>query len=169
VGALGAIVGAVGSRPVVSRIGLGRTIVISALLGAFPTILMVFAYPGNAILLLMPLWFASGITMVMYNVNQVSLRQAITPDELQGKMNATMRFLVWGVYPIGALIGGVMGEVLGLRTTILISGVGSLASVAWVAFSPVMNMRAIPKRVRRVKRSRRCPTEKGVAAASIEI
>ncbi len=129
----------------VSAFGLGRTIVFSALLTGFPIMLMVLAYPGNALLVLMPIWFVSGTLTVLYNVNQVSLRQSITPDAQQGKMNATMRFLVWGVFPIGGLLGGVMGEVLGIRTTILISGIGTLASTAWVAFSPVWGMRSIPE------------------------
>jgi MFS family permease len=153
VGALGAVAGAVVSGRVVSFLGLGRTIVLSALLGAIPTILMVLAYPHNALLVLMPIMFASAATSVLYNVNQVSLRQAIIPTDLQGKMNATMRFLVWGVYPIGGLLGGMLGEALGIRTTILISGIGSVAAVAWVALSPVWSMKAIPKRVRRVRLS----------------
>ncbi len=153
VGALGSVVGAVGSSRMVSALGLGKTIVISALLGGIPTMLIIFAYPGNALFVLMPIWFVNGIVFVIYNVNQVSLRQAITPDNLQGKMNATMRFLVWGVFPLGGLIGGVLGEAVGLRTTILISGIGLLASVVWVAFSPVRSLKTIPKSVRRLRRS----------------
>jgi MFS family permease len=152
VGALGAVTGAVFSSRIVSALGLGRTIILSAFLGGVPSILIVLAYPSNALLVLMPIWFATGLTGVVYNVNQVSLRQAITPDRLQGKMNATMRFIVWGVYPIGAIIGGLLGEVVGLRMTILIAGIGMLAAVAWVALSPVGSMKSIPKRVRTLRR-----------------
>lgn len=154
VGAMGAVVGAVGSSRVVSALGLGKTIVVSALLSGFPIFLMVLAYPGNALLVLMPIWFVNGVLMVLYNVNQVSLRQSITPDNLQGKMNATMRFLVWGVFPVGGLLGGILGETVGLRTTIIISGIGTLASVAWVAFSPVWNVKVIPKSVRKLRQSK---------------
>jgi MFS family permease len=153
VGALGAVVGAVGSARIVSSLGLGKTIVVSAILGGIPTMLMILAYPENAILVLMPIWFVNGIVSVVYNVNQVSLRQSITPDNLQGKMNATMRFLVWGVFPVGGLLGGILGEAVGLRTTILISGIGLLGSAVWVIFSPVGKMKAIPKSVRRLRRS----------------
>ncbi|MDH3364685.1 MAG: MFS transporter [Thermoplasmata archaeon] len=145
VGAGGAVVGAIISARIVSAIGLGKTIVISAVLSGIPIILMVLAYPSNAIPILMPLWFVNGLLMVVYNVNQVSLRQAITPIHLQGKMNATMRFLVWGVFPIGGLIGGYLGETFGMRTTILISGIGTLFSVVWVALSPVMKTTSIPE------------------------
>ena len=106
--------------------------------------LIVLAYPSNALLVLMPIWFATGFTGVIYNVNQVSLRQAITPDRLQGKMNATMRFIVWGVYPIGGVVGGLLGEAVGLRMTILIAGIGMLASVLWIALSPVAKITVLP-------------------------
>lgn len=144
VGAVGGVVGALTSSRVVASLGLGRAIVVSAALSGLPVILMILAYPENAIFVLMPLQFAGGYLMVLYNVNQVSLRQSITPDELQGKMNATMRFLVWGVFPAGGLMGGILGEILGLRATILISGVGVLLSVLWVFLSPVMTVRTLP-------------------------
>jgi MFS family permease len=144
VGALGAVAGAVSSSRIVSALGLGNAIVLSAFLGGVPSMLIVLAYPSNALLVLMPIWFVTGFTGVVYNVNQVSLRQAITPDHLQGKMNATMRFIVWGVYPIGGLIGGFLGETVGLRMTILIAGIGMLASVLWVILSPVAKVEVLP-------------------------
>jgi predicted MFS family arabinose efflux permease len=143
VGAGGALVGALTSSRIVSAIGLGRAIVVSAALSGIPVMLLVLAYPSNAIIVLMPLLFVNGLLMVLYNVNQVSLRQSITPLRLQGKMNATMRFLVWGVFPLGGLMGGVLGEALGIRTTILISGVGVLLSALWVQFSPVPKVKAL--------------------------
>lgn len=145
VGAVGAVVGAIISSRVVSAIGLGKAIVISAALSGIPIILLVLAYPSNAIIVLMPIMFVNGLLMVLYNVNQVSLRQAITPDHLQGKMNATMRFLVWGVFPVGGLLGGYLGEAFGIRTTILISGIGILFSVIWLLISPVVKIPSIPE------------------------
>jgi hypothetical protein len=53
-------------------------------------------------------WFFTGLAQVVYNVAQISLRQAITPLDMQSRMNATMRFIVWGTIPIGSLMGGVM-------------------------------------------------------------
>jgi len=145
VGALGAVFGALTSARVVSSLGLGKTIIVSAALGGIPTALMILAYPENAIIVLMPIWFVNGFATVLYNVNQVSLRQSITPNNLQGKMNATMRFLVWGVFPIGGLAGGFLGGAIGLRPTILISGAGMLISVLWVLFSPVRKTVSIPE------------------------
>jgi hypothetical protein len=99
----------------------------------------------------MPLLFCNGFLSVLYNVNQVSLRQAITPNRLQGKMNATMRFLVWGVFPIGGLLGGLAGEMLGLRTTILISGLATFASVVPLMLSPIGKIRSLPEEGRRYR------------------
>jgi predicted MFS family arabinose efflux permease len=80
----------------------------------------------------------------IYNINQVSLRQAITPHRLQGRMNATMRFLVWGTMPLGGLLGGVLGASLGLRAAIAVAAAGGLLAFLWVALSPVRTLRAIP-------------------------
>lgn len=143
IGASGAVVGAVVSSRIVAAIGLGKTIFASAALSGIPVVLLILAYPSNAVIVLMPLMFVNGLLMVIYNVNQVSLRQSITPDHLQGKMNATMRFLVWGVFPVGGLLGGYLGEALGIRTTILISGIGVLVSVVWIVLSPVIKIESL--------------------------
>jgi hypothetical protein len=88
--------------------------------------------------------FVNGLCNPVYNINQVSLRQAITPDRLQGRMNASMRFLVWGTIPIGALLGGALGQTIGLWPTILVMAVCSLGSPLWVLLSPVRGLRGQP-------------------------
>jgi hypothetical protein len=81
---------------------------------------------------------------VVYNVNQVSLRQAITPESMLGRMNATMRFLVWGTIPIGSLTGAAMSEIIGVQPTIWIgAALGCLAFLP-VLFSPVRSLQRIP-------------------------
>ena len=117
----------------------------SAALFGLPTAFMMFAYAHNAIVVMAPLLFVNGFLMVLYNVNQISLRQAITPERLQGKMNATMRFLVWGVFPIGGILGGIMAEAIGLRALFLFSGIGVTISFLLVHFSPVLNVKSISK------------------------
>ena len=91
--------------------------------------------------------FMIGMGTVTYNVNQVSLRQAITPNRLLGRMNASMRFLVWGTIPLGALIGGALGDAIGLRPTILIGTLGGLTSFLWIFFSPVRKLKTQPEPV----------------------
>ena len=80
---------------------------------------------------------------MVYNVAQVSYRQAVTPDHLLGRMNASVRFLVWGVMPLGALAGGGLGTVLGIRTTLLLSAAGASLSGFWVLASPLRTTRDI--------------------------
>ena len=81
---------------------------------------------------------------MIYNVSQVSLRQAITPEHFLGRMNATMRFLVWGTIPIGSLIGAGLSEVIGVRPTIWVGAILSFLPVLPVIFSPVRRIRTIP-------------------------
>jgi hypothetical protein len=88
--------------------------------------------------------FAGGITNVIYNVNQVSLRQAITPQRFLGRMNATMRFLVWGTIPIGSLIGAGLSEIIGVRNTVWVGSVLGLLPFLFVFFSPVRTLAKIP-------------------------
>src|SRR5262249_51915590 len=81
---------------------------------------------------------------VVYNVNQVSLRQTITPDRLQGRMNATMRFLVWGTMPLGSLAGGFLGNQFGVLPTLWVAAIGSTLTFLFVALSPVRTLREQP-------------------------
>jgi hypothetical protein len=86
-----------------------------------------------------------GATSPIYNINQVSLRQAITPDRLQGRMNASMRFLVWGTIPIGALLGGGLGQTIGIYPTIVAMVICELLAPLWIVFSPVRQLRLQPE------------------------
>ena len=88
---------------------------------------------------------ASFFGMAVYNINQVSLRQAITPLRMQGRMNATMRFMVWGTMPIGAFVGGALGKAIGLRPTLWISAIGGLMCFVFPAVSPVRTLERIPE------------------------
>ncbi|HEX4836466.1 MAG TPA: MFS transporter, partial [bacterium] len=81
----------------------------------------------------------------VYNITQVSLRQAIVPHRLQGRMNATMRFLVWGTMPLGGLVGGFLGEQLGLRGAIGVGAAGNLLAFLWVLASPVRGLERSPR------------------------
>jgi predicted MFS family arabinose efflux permease len=77
-------------------------------------------------------------------VSQVSLRQAITPEHFLGRMNATMRFLVWGTIPIGSLIGAVLSELIGVRETVWVGSILSLFAFLPVLLSPVRQIQTIP-------------------------
>jgi MFS family permease len=146
VGSVGAVVGALVGGAVARRLGVGPTIVLSAGLFGLSGALVAAAAgsPAQVIAMLTAAQAVSGLAGTTYNINQVSLRQAVTPDQLQGRMNATMRFLVWGTIPIGALAGGVLGERIGMRPTLFVAALGSLLPVLWVLLSPVRGIRAVP-------------------------
>jgi len=159
VASVGALVGVAISTRAAKSIGVGPAIIGSILiggLGAIPyytsgslTASPLFTLGGFAVnwsmLSIMAGQFVSFIATVVYNVNQVSLRQAIVPLRLQGRMNATMRFLVWGTIPLGALTGGLLGEFLGLRTAIGIAILGGSLAFLWVLLSPVRSLKRIPE------------------------
>ncbi len=146
VGGLGVLVGALVSPALSARFGVGRAIVGSmALTGlaAAPVPLMT-SDPAVAGAAIFTCTFLTGLTAVIYNVNQVSFRQAITPLGIQGRMNATMRFIVWGTIPLGAFMGGLLATFLPIRTTMWI-GVGVAATAfLWLLLSPVRSLREIP-------------------------
>ena len=91
-------------------------------------------------------WFSflGGVSNPVYNINQVSLRQAITPQRFLGRMNATMRFLVWGTIPIGSLIGAGLSEVIGVRNTVWVGSLLGLLPFLFVLFSPVRGLVKFP-------------------------
>ena len=159
VGSIGALVGVVLATRTAEKIGVGRAIIASALifgLGGVPYYLSgslvtnpLFSVAGLNInwniIAIMAGQFVISIGVVVYNINQVSLRQAIVPIRLQGRMNATMRFLVWGTIPLGALAGGLLGTFLGLRTAVGIMILGVSLSFVWVFLSPVRSLKEIPE------------------------
>ena len=142
-GGLGGVLGAFAAGPIARRFGGARATIIGLGFGV-GVLLVPLSQPGPRVLLFGFGLMAGGFAAVVYNVNQVSFRQHLCPDRLLGRMNATMRFIVWGVIPIGALIGGVLGTVLGLRTTLWIGSVGSILSIVWLLASPMRTMRDFP-------------------------
>ncbi|MFB9924395.1 MFS transporter [Amycolatopsis halotolerans] len=91
-------------------------------------------------------WSVIGFGSVLFNVAQVSCRQALCPPGLLGRMNATVRFLTWSALPAGGLLGGVLGESWGIGTAFLVGAVGMGLSPLWLFFTPLWRMRDIPDR-----------------------
>ena len=144
IGNVGVLVGALTSERWGRWIGVGPTIVWSALLSSFTLLAVAIAPRDNPLPFLIAGGFVGTAMVVIYNVTQVSLRQAITPDRMLGRMNATMRFIVWGTIPIGALVGGALGGAIGLQNTIWVGAIGSLIGFLPVLFSPVRGLREMP-------------------------
>ena len=146
IGALGALAGALGVQAVVRHVGEGRTIALALLPGVAAGAVVPLAAPLVAVGVLddvevVALLGASaavlGVSVVLYNVAQVTYRQRLTPVPLLGRMNASVRFLVWGTMPVGALLGGVLGERTGLVATLWTALAVQALGVLPVLLSPL--------------------------------
>jgi MFS family permease len=143
-GNIGFLVGAFVAKRIEARIGVGRTIVGSMVLSVPGLLLVPLAPKDFAVPLLVASGLIVGFAIVLYNVTAISLMQAITPDRLLGRMNASRRFLVWGVIPLGALVGGVLASTIGLRPTLFVGAIGASLAVLPLLFSPVRSLTRIP-------------------------
>jgi predicted MFS family arabinose efflux permease len=141
----GGVLGALTAGKLNTRIGQARSIWLVPLL-SWPMLLLVpLAGPGWRVGFAVAGLAVFGYGVIVYNIAQVSYRQVICPDRLLGRMNASVRFVVWGITPLGGLAGGALGEWTGVRDTLWITaGVGSFA-VLWVILSPLRHLRDIPQ------------------------
>lgn len=143
--AVGSAVGALAAARMGKRLGIGWAIVTAQMLAMLGSFILPFAVRP------LPFAFAcfvvSGMLTsfgaVAYNVNQVSVRQAITPPQMLGRMTASIRFIIWGIMPFGALAGGLLGSHIGLRLTLVTSAAGSIIPVVWLLFSPLRPLKQV--------------------------
>ncbi len=120
-GNVGSIVGALDREPRHARCSAsGRPIVVSMFLSAPALLLIAIAPKAFPDPVPRRRRIPAGLSAVVYNINQVSFRQAITPAPMQGRMNATMRFVVWGTIPLGSILGGIIATTLGVHEAIWI-------------------------------------------------
>jgi MFS family permease len=141
VASLGGVAGGLLAGRLGRLIGSARIIWFSMLVLGFPELLIPLAAPGWRIAFF-PVGMAFfSFAAVVYNVAQVSYRQAICPPRLLGRMNAAVRWVVWGTLPLGAVIGGALGALIGVRPTLWIAYIGSWAAGWWVYFSPLRRQR----------------------------
>jgi MFS family permease len=146
-GAPGALLGAMAAGPAARRFRPGPAIVGAGILMATALASLPFAVGPYAIASLVGIQFLEGLFTNVYNVNHIALRQAITPDALLGRVNASMRWLVWGTMPIGALLGGWAGDRLGVAPTLTLAALAHLATIPVLWFSPLRHLQAIPEHV----------------------
>ena len=146
VGSIGGLLGSLVAERLVKRLGLGRVIVGAQILVTFAVLAIPLS--GRQIWITVPLVVIAealwGFAVVVYVVNTVSLRQVITPNQFQGRVTASLRFVTWGVAPLGFLLGGILGETIGLQATLLVAVTGPLLSVVCLVLSPVPRLQALP-------------------------
>jgi MFS family permease len=145
VASLGGVAGGVLSGRMSRWIGSARIIWVSLLVTSLPAFLIPLAEPGWRVALFAVGFASLSFASVVYNVAQVTYRQAICPPALLGRMNAAIRWIVWGTLPLGGLLGGTVGSAIGIRPTIWIGIAGSWAAGLFVYFSPLRKLRDVPK------------------------
>ena len=125
-------------------LGVGGATILGAALSGPGALLIAFTPKSFPLPFLVGGAAIMGFGAVVYNIQQVSLRQAICPPRLQGRMNASMRFLVWGTMPIGSLTGGAIAATAGLRTALFVGAIGGFTSILPIIASPIRSLREFP-------------------------
>ncbi|MCC6751156.1 MAG: MFS transporter [Deltaproteobacteria bacterium] len=125
-------------RPTRERLGLGGAVVASALGTGIAGLLVVFARPGFALPLMMSSEALGSLAVVVGIIASSTLRQSVTPPEMQGRVAATMRLILVGTAPLGGVAAGLLGEALGVRQAITILAVANVFPFLWLLRAPVL-------------------------------
>lgn len=145
VGGATSLAGAFAAERLVRRFGFGRTFIGAAAVTGVTALLPPLAHGPVAVCAIF-LGTAQLFDMAwpVYNISELSLRQAVTPNHLLGRVNSAMHLLFRGVLPVGALAGGMIAEVIGMRITMFAGALGFLLSTLWLVFSPIRHLRDLP-------------------------
>jgi MFS family permease len=146
-GSVGGLLGATLTPRIARWMGEGRVIVVSAFVCSASFIMIPLSsllHGTAAVVLLSTGEFVTMFCVLVYNITQVTLRQRLCPPRLLGRMNASIRCLVWGVMPIAALVAGGLGSAIGIVPTIWVAFGGGMLAGLFVLFSPLPGMRELP-------------------------
>ncbi|HLV98933.1 MAG TPA: MFS transporter [Ktedonobacterales bacterium] len=145
-GGISAFLGALLAERLTRRWGVGRSLLSGLLLSGLATLLIPLA--AGPLLVVLGLLAASQLfgdgAATIYEINQTSLIQAMVPDRVQGRINASKRFIEWAAMLLGLLVGGLLGQTIGLRPTLFVAASGWLLSGLWLLFSPVRRLHDYP-------------------------
>ncbi len=143
-GGIGSLLGAMAADRLSGRWGLGRAIIgaflWSSVIGLLVPLAGFAGSPVTAVALLLASQLLGDIGLTIYLINTLSVRQAITPDEKLGRVNATYGFVTGVLGTLGIFVGGLIGEAVGVRSAVVVAAVGGVTAVLWLIFSPVRTM-----------------------------
>ncbi|WP_171165921.1 MFS transporter [Streptomyces sp. I05A-00742] len=140
---IGAFLGSLVAGRLGRRFGIGRTVMVTMVIACAAPLLIPAAGGGKVLtatvvaLALM----TNGMTVVISNIQVMSLRQTVAPPEILGRANAGYRFLVTGTAALGALLGGWLGGFIGLRATLVVTGLGTFLAPVFLTRSPLPRLR----------------------------
>ena len=145
VGGVGVVVGAVAAPKLLKFMGLGSSLTAALMINGLGLLAVRESMYGPAVAILAPIWLIANIGIPIYNINQVSFRQILVADRLQGRMNATMRTFSYGAATLGALIGGIIGSQYGILTTMTTGGLIAILAALIIHFGPVGRLHEMPQ------------------------
>lgn len=119
-----AVLGAYLGPYVMRRVPAGWILALTGVVGGAAWVIVSLAGQGPTVLIFLAAMIIGGLVDPLNNVTQWSLRQLLTPDELQGRMNSIFRTVFWGAWPIGNVAGGYLGSVIGAQASIFVAGAG---------------------------------------------
>jgi MFS family permease len=147
-GAVGGVAGVLSASAVGRRLGIGPAFVIGLVIFPAALILVPIAEPGAPIPLVLALLFVmeffAGYGVMILDINAGAILPARTPDRIRSRVMGSFRFINMGIRPIGALVGGVLGGMIGVRETLFLVTIASLAGVLWLIGTPVLKLRGVP-------------------------
>jgi hypothetical protein len=155
-GGVSSLAGALLAERALRRFGLGPTLIGTIGLTTLTDLLIPLAgffspHPAGSGFFSVGLFFLGTAQLLgdvlgtIYSIHAISLRQAITPDRLLGRVNASLELMEGGIAPLGALAGGILGGVLGVQAALFIASLGGILSCLWIAASPIRKMRKMPE------------------------
>ena len=150
IGAVGGIVGAVAAPRVARRIGIGPAIAVGAVLFPAPLLAIPLAAGPKPVVytLLFAAEFFAAVGVMIFDINQNSLTLLVTPQRMRPRQIAISRVFNYGVRPLGAIAGGLLGAAIGLRPALLVTGGGALLGVVFLLASPVLAVHDPPREPR---------------------
>lgn len=145
-GGIGALIGAVAAARVTAAFGVGRAMIFGQFMFGFTGLLVPVAIlvPSVALPLVIAAEFLQWLFLLIYFVNLTSVRQAMTPHHMLGRVSSSFRVLTWGFQPVGAIVGGITGGLIGSALTLVVGEIGMMIGFLFLLLSPVRHLHGIP-------------------------
>jgi MFS family permease len=148
-GSVGAVIGAIFATRIGRRIGLGPAYALGLVIYPVSLLLIPLAGPEMSMAVILALLFGSefgaGLGVMILDINVGAIIYARTPDRIRARAAGAFRFINYGVRPIGALFGGLLGGAIGVREAILVTTIGAIGGVLFLLGSPVLRLRDLPE------------------------
>jgi Na+/melibiose symporter-like transporter len=145
IGATGGLVGAVVAGPVARVLGTGRTIALGTVLFSAPLAFIPLAagptWARSAVLAGVELVSALGVMLLDVNLN--ALMTTVIPDSMRSRVSGAFTSINYGVRPLGAVVGGLLGAWIGVGPTLVVGGVGGALAVRWLLGTPLIRTRSL--------------------------